>query len=730
MSDEQVSICRFCHAACPVSVTMEDRLPKVITGNRASPTYDGFCCTRGQAMVDLFRHPDRLLQSQKRIAEDTYVPISSDQITDEVAERVRAIVAEHGPSSVAVYFGTATAGYILAAGFASGWLLGLGSRQIYSSMTIDQPGKLVAASMLGGWEAGPHGFTGSDVWMIVGSNPAVTIGGTLPAPNSPRRLKDAVDKGLKLIVIDPRKTETARRAAIHLQPLPGHDAAIIGAMAKIIISRNLHDSAFLAENAEGLEKLYALVEQIDEAQVAKGAAIALDDLVAAAVMFASAHRGIATGSTGANMSGRATLTEYLIQSLNVLCGRYLRAGETLDNPGVLLPEAAPRAQPRAPVPPVDPTMPMSVRGLMASAAGLPTAALADEILNGNIKALFSVGGSPVVAFPDQDKTISALNALDLFVQIDVRMTPSARLADYILAPKITMETASCSYGIESLELYVGSWGMPEPFGIYAPALCDTPEGSDLLEEWEFFWGLGKKLDVPITLHRSESFTGPRRQRRAPGKIPMDRRPSTDEMLDVLTAESRIPLDELRKHRNGAVFPADVVVEPRSPDCSARFQLADQHMMDELEELLASIAGAEQGPPMGSHDFLLISRRAAHLNNSSGQDAPRLIRKGGSYNPAYLNPADLTDLKIESGDDIEIQSDHGSIMGVATVDETLRRGVVSMTHAYGKLPKDNADHRVVGSNTGRLVSVEDGYDRLSGIPRMSGIPVTVRAAVNA
>lgn len=725
LPEKKVSMCRFCAAACPVSVTMEDGLPTNVTGNRASPSYNGFCCTRGQAMVDLFRHPDRLLHSQRRTQDGHYVPIGSEVMMDEIAEKVRKIVAEHGPDSVAIYFGTMTGAYPLAASAGAGWMISLGSRMIFSSMTIDQPGKLIAAAMIGGWEAGPQGFTDADVWMMVGSNPLVSIGGTLPKPNSPRRLRNAIDRGMKLIVIDPRRTETARLAAIHLQPLPGHDAAIIAAMIRIIIAEELYDRGFIEENAEGFETLRQAVASIDPAQVAHESGLELDQLTEAARVFATAGRGIAAGSTGANMSGRSTLTEYLVQSLNVLCGRYIREGEAMANPGVLLPRARPRAQPRAPIAANDPAQQMSVRGLTASVAGLPTAALSEEILSGKIKALFSVGGNPVVAFPDQDLTIKSLQALDLFVQVDVRMTPSAQLAHYVVAPKITFEVPTTSYSLESLELYFGGWALPEPYGLYAPKLADPPAGSDVIEEWEFFWGLAKRAGMPMRFYRSKSFTGPRRETAKPIDVPMDVKPTTDDLLELMTSDSRISLAEVRKFKDGALFPEEVLTAPKDPACTARLQLADPSMMDELRELAGSIAQGQQGPDMGEHDFLLVCRRAAHLNNSTGLDAPRLMRKGGTTNPAYLNPLDLERLAVAPGGDVEILSDHGVIRAVAASDDTLRPGVISMTHAYGRLPSEQADHRRHGSNTGRLLSTDHDFDRYSGIPRMSALPVSVR-----
>lgn len=722
---QTTSICRFCFAGCPLTVTLEDGRPVSVAGNKASPSYAGYCCTRGQSMPDLESHPDRLLHSLRRRPDGIHEKIDSDVMMDEIAEQVQQLVAQHGPGSVAIYFGTMCGAYPLASTFAASWVTALGSPMVFSSMTIDQPGKLIAAALIGGWEAGPQTFDDADVWMIVGGNPLVTIGGALPVPNTPRRLTEALKRGMKLIVIDPRKTETARRADIHLQVLPGHDAAIFAAMIKIVITERLYDSAFVAENVSGFEALRDAVEAIDPARVSAAAGIAAEDLFAAARMFASAGRGLANGATGANMSGRSTLTEYLIQSLNVLCGRYLRAGEPISNPGVLLPRALPRAQPRSPIPANDPSKSMSSRGLTGSVAGMPTAALADEILSGKIKALFSVGGNPVVAFPDQDRTIAALSALELFVQVDVRMTPSAQLAHYVMAPKIAFEVPTCSYGPESLELYVGSWGLPEPFGMYAAKLTDPPVGSDVIEEWEFFWGLARRQGLQLKMYDGPSFTGARREPRPTADIPMDAKPTTDEMLALLTRGSRIPLDELKRHPDGALFDETVLTEPKAENCDARLQVADRGMLAELADLVEAVEQDATGPFHVDHQYVLVSRRAAHLNNSSGQDLPKLVRKGGTHNPVFLHPDDLAALGLGAGAEVEIVSAHGAIPAIAEVDSAMRPGVISMTHAYGRLPSEKADFRQHGSNTGRLLSVEDNFDRYSGIPQMSAVPVSIR-----
>lgn len=329
---------------------MEDGRPVRVTGNRASPVYHAFCCTRGQALPEVMSSSDRLLHSMKMGPDGAHRPIGSAQAIEEVSQRLRAIVERHGPRSVALYFGTYSANYPASVPMAVSLILALQSPMIFASMTIDQPGKDVAAAMLGGWQAGPHGWNDADVWLLVGSNPLVSIGAAMPAQNPGRLLTEAVARGMQLIVIDPRRTQTAKRAQIHLQSRPGEDAALLAAMIRVILDENLQDAAFLRENVAGLEALRAAVAPFTPEYAASRADVPAEQIVKAARVFAGGKRGVAAGATGANMSGRSTLVEYLILSLNTICGRFLREGDAVANPGVLLARAAPRAQPTPPAP--------------------------------------------------------------------------------------------------------------------------------------------------------------------------------------------------------------------------------------------------------------------------------------------------------------------------------------------------------------------------------------------
>lgn len=698
---------------------MEDGRPVRVTGNRESPTYHAFCCTRGQALPEVMANPDRLLHSMKRGTDGIHRPIESTQAIAEIAERLRGIVERHGPRAVALYFGTYSANYPASTPLAVGLMLALQSPMIFASMTIDQPGKDVAAALLGGWEAGPHGFRGADVWMMVGSNPLVSIGAAMPAQNPARMLTEAIARGMKLIVIDPRRTQTAKRAHIHLQAKPGEDAALLAAMIHVILAEGLEDKAFLRDNCTGVDALRQAVALFTPAYAAERADVPREQIIEAARVFARARRGVAGGATGANMAGRSTLTEYLILCLNTICGRFLREGEAVANPGVLLSRALPRAQPTAPRCALFPQEPMAARGLTRSAAGMPTAALADEILAGKVHALLCLGGNPVAAWPEQSRTIRALEAIDLFVTLDIKMSASAKMAHYVMAPKIGLEVPNMSYVTEHMELYAGIWGMSEPFGMYAPSLMAPPEGSDLIEEWEFFYGVARHLGLKLNVYYVDALTSSRRESRPPAEVDMVNKPTTDELYELITRGSRIPLSEVKRHPNGAVFAEEIVATAKDPECTARLQVGSPEMMAELAEVAAErVVDSDEFP------FRLICRRAAHVYNSSGRDLPLLIQKGGRHNPAFMHPADLARLGLKVGEVVTLASRHGTIVALVDADDTLRQGLVSMSHAFGDLPRDRADFRKVGSNTSELTSVEDGFDRYSGMPRMSAVPVKV------
>jgi anaerobic selenocysteine-containing dehydrogenase len=329
----------------------------------------------------------------------------------------------------------------------------------------------------------------------------------------------------------------------------------------------------------------------------------------------------------------------------------------------------------------------------------------------------------MAAWPDQDKTLAAMNALDLNITLDIKMSATAKLADYVIAPKLSLEVPGMTLPTESLTPY--AMGYPEPYAQYTPPIVDPPEGADVIEEWEFFYGLAQRMGLSLTLAAAYEW-GPDAENPALTALDMDNKPSNDTLFTALTRGSRIPFEEVKKYPEGRIWEDEtIVVEPGDPGASGRLQLADATMLGELQE----VAG-EPIRQNTDYAYRLVSRRLPDVHNSAGRDIPKLVRKY-SYNPAFMNPADLETLGLSSGDVVEITSDYSSILGVVEAEEAIRIGVVSMPHGFGDAPGGDQDKDVhtFGSNTGRLSSVERDFDPYSGIPLMSAIPVNVERALD-
>ncbi|MBW2420549.1 MAG: molybdopterin-dependent oxidoreductase [Deltaproteobacteria bacterium] len=722
--------CRTCMVSCGVFMEIEEGRVVSVIGDKDDPASHGYTCARGRDIATHLYGPNRLLRPLRRTPGGEFEPTSPETAISEIASRVRAIVDQHGPASVALYTGTyalAPPGGMLAASFMNA----LGSPMSFSCGSIDQPGKFLARALHGRWHGGSHPFATAETWLFIGTNPAVSGLGGIPTVNPNWHLHRALKRGIKLIVIDPRRSETAKKALIHLQPVPGEDAAVLAGMVRIVLEEALFDKDFVEENAQNLDELRRRVEPFTLELVSQRAGIPAAELIEATRVFASAATGGANAGTGSNMSPRGTLAEYLLACLLTLCGFRAREGDRVANPGVLVPRGPRRAQPLAPTPAWGFPPKLRTRGLSNTACGLPTSALADEILlegEGQIRALICLGGNPLTAWPDQVKTRAALEALDLLVVLDPKLTQTARYADYVIPPKLAPEIPALSYDFEELESHAPGWGYPLPYAAYREALVEPPDGSELLEDWELFYYLGRELGLELQLYMGIL--------RVPGDPPgrfvaldMEQAPSTDELYEMLTEGSRIPLSEVRKHHAGRVYEdPDRVVLPRDPDCQAYLELGNEAMMAQLEE------AAQRGPQDGDDEFAfrLISRRQANTLNSLGRDQAKLVRER-PHHPAHMHPSDMEALGIEPGMLVAITSRRATIHAVAMGSDDLRRGVISMSHGYGidldrlEAGSDPGEPQPfsMGNHTGALASAELDYEEpYTGIPRMSSIPVHV------
>lgn len=721
MVTTQQSICRFCHAQCGVWVDVENGAPTALRGDKSNPVSHGYACLKGRELPTYHTTDERLRHSLRRDEQGELQPISSETAVTEIAERIQALRDRYGPRSVAIYIGTHGYNNLATAALALAWMEAIESPMVFTSVTIDQPGKAVTSGLHGVWMAGCTYMDAADSWMIIGANPIVSMLGPV---NPAYQINRARKRGMKLVVLDPRRTEVARLADVHLQLRPGTDPIVLAGMLRIILTECLHDAAFVDTHACHFDQLVTTVEAFTPQFVAERAGVAEEDLVKAARLYAQGDRGVATAGTGPNMSGHGNLTEYLAQVLMTVCGHWLQAGDPVPNPGVLIKRLEPRAQALAASPAWGFGEQLRIRNLTDTLAGLPTAALADEILlegEGQIRALINIGGNPLMAWPDQLKTQAALEKLDLLVSIDPAMSGTSIMSDYVIAPTLTFE-ADSNTALQEFLASIPSWGYSQPYAQYAPAICEPPPGSDVIDDWKLFYRLGQQMGLALKPKPVSLMMIPPEADAAAIELDMENELSTGELWDRLLEGSPIPYETVKQHREGRLIDLpDARVKPMEEGWTGRLDVGNHVMLGQLE-ILGKSTPHDDYP---DYAFRLVSRRLADIHNSCWHRNTTLTRRY-TYNPAFMHPADLDELGLKSGDVVEITSPRASILGVAEAASDLRRGVISMAHCWGGVPGSPEDPHIDGGNTGRLTATDRDFDPHTGIPRMSAIPVNVCA----
>ena len=713
MIETRETFCRFCHAACPLHVDVEinstgARTQEVVVAVRGimeDPLFEGYTCIKGRQLADQHHAPDRLRNPLQRSDDGSFVEVTSKNALDDIAHRVQAIIAAHGPRAVATYTGTGAFQNSISMPVTQAFHSGIGSPSFYTSITIDQPAHLTSRLRMGAWEAGWQNFRDADVLLAIGYNPLVSSyapAGGLQGTNPFVRLRRAKERGMKLIVIDPRRSELASFADLWLPVKPGEDPTLLAGLINVILQENLHDKDFCDRWVDQLDDLRSAVAPFNPEMVATRCEVEAADVLTAARMFAAGPRGTAGTGTGPNMAAHSTLMEHLALTLNAICGRVNREGDVLESGNFLYPGDTRRAQVIAPSDPA-PGTPHRVRGLKGMPGEMLTNALAEEILEpgeGKVRCLFVCGGNPVVAFPDQLKTIAAMKDLELLVVIDHRMTPTAELAHYVIPPRLELERADVPTVMDRrfASAYVS----------YTPAVLQAD--GDLLSEWEVFAGLAERLGTRIPLPG--------------GDLPLDGSANDDMVLDYAFAKSRLAMSEIRAKRSTIHEELAIKVVAADPDASARFAVAPPDVVEEISVVLSEKTGAEviDGFDPTKFPFRLISRRLKHVLNSLGREIPGLARVG-TTNAAYMNPLDMRDLSLSDGELVRITSPSGEVVGVAEGSDTIKRGVISMSHSWGGSITDE-DVRLHGTPTNRLCTVDSGRDPINGMAIQSAIPIAV------
>jgi len=710
---EARTYCRICAAHCGLVLTIEDGSEKIVAvkGDKENPLSQGYVCFKGLQAEEAHHGPARLLRPLKRQADGSFAGIGSEQALDEISDKLRDIVARHGPEAVATFKGTSGSLYSTHM-IQLDFLTALGSNQFYSVNTIDQSAKLVSFERQGGWGAGLQDIDQSEVLLFFGCNPLISHS-TMPVmgPNPSRTLKRAKDRGLKLIVVDPRRSETAYFADLHLQAIPGRDTAIVGAMVRLVLDEGWEDKDFVARHvgAGRIADLRRAVDPFTPEFAARVSGLDPAQIREAAKIFAhDCKTGAAFAATGPSMAPFSNTMQHLVDSLNIVCGRFRRPGQKAVVDMINPPDAI-RAEVIPPPRWYEKAPPSRIRGAGMLGYDRLASTLAEEILTpgkGRVRALFVSGSNPAVCLPDQKKAVEAMRDLELLVVMDPYMSATAKLAHYVLPPTMMYERSDLPIAVPGANIGTVSWAQ------YTPPVIKVPEGADLVEDWYPYWAIGKRLNLTMQFNGFALDFG------------ANRPPTTDEMLELRAARGRITLPELvedlKRFPAGRIYDhPSAVVQPPRPEADGRFDVMPSDVAGEIREFLASDLVREAGPGTG-HSHLMISRRMNRVMNSVGNNLAGTL-KHDPVNPAYMHPAELDALGLAPGDRVEIASEHGSIETVAQPDKALRPGVVSIAHCWGGLPGEDGP----GANTNLLIADDSHLASVNMMPRMSAVPVNVR-----
>ncbi|KUI28016.1 molybdopterin oxidoreductase [Mycobacterium sp. IS-1742] len=656
------SFCRICTSVCGILVDVDGDQVVRVRGDQDHPFSRGYTCGKGRALPLLHHHPDRLERPQMRIdgkLQDTPWEVC----LDDLGARLKDVIDRHGPESVAFYFSTMeSAGFRMAEALHAA----IGTPAKFSPLTIDGTAKPLVSDLVGGFMglSGRTDFDNADFLMLVGVNPVVSHGHAISMPNPTGTVREIARRG-QVWVIDPRRTETARLATGHLAPRPSTDHAVLAYLVREILQDGMKPDV----PVQGLDELAAAVEPFTLAHTAQLADVDPGDLTRLVAAVRSADCVAIETGTGVTMTAdRANVTQWLAWVLMILTGAMNRPGGTWFHPGF-----AYQLEAFGDLLPVTPTEgafgpgPRSRPEAQAFINEWPCAVLPDEIAAGNIRALINVGGSLVTSFPETGKLVPALQSLEVFATTEIVNNETTQLATHVLPTKDPLERPDITiHDILSARVSVQ----------YTPAVV-APVG-ERRSMWWVFAELGRRLGYDL------------------GSLGDPTTSTDDDVLSVLLAGARSKYDEVAATGfadAGRELPAAWV--DAHIDRMGGWRLAPPLLVDQLRAL-------EPPPPL-----VMVPRRQRKKLN--GQ-----LDFLGEPPEILINPEDGAAAGVVSGAPVTVRSANGEITGVAKLDQSMRRGAVSIPHG----------HHV--ANVNRLTSKDD-IDVVTGMVRYSGIAVSLHPA---
>jgi anaerobic selenocysteine-containing dehydrogenase len=730
-------ICPFCEACCGLEITVSDGRVKRIRGHAADVFSRGYLCPKGVALKDLHEDPDRLLKPLIK-RDGRFVAATWEEAFAEIERRLPPIIAKHGADAVALTLGNPVVHKAALLLYAPRLGRALGSKNVFSASTLDQmPKHLSCGLMFGDFLSIPvPDIERTDFLLMLGANPMVSNGSLWTVPNFRDKAKALRARGGRLVVVDPRRTETAKIADEHIFIRPGGDVFLLLGMVQTLFAEKLVRLGRLADHIAGAEALERLVTGFAPERTAARCGISAETIRGLARSLAAAKRAVVYGRVGTCTQEYGTLCSWLVDVLNILTGHFDEPGGAMFTKAAAL-QANTMGKPGTGKGIVTGRRKSRVSGAPEVLGEFPMSCLAEEIQTpgeGQVKALITVSSNPALSSPNGERFSAAMDQLEFMVSVDVYLNETSRHADVILPGTSPLEDSHYDVAFSQLS-YRNHARYSHPVFQHA---ANHPE------EWQVLLrliGIIQEKGAAADLNRIDDELLMDDLRRTAGPYAeqifkaASHRSGVERLLDIgLRAgpygdqfgmkPNGLNLEKVQAAEGGIDLGA---LEPRVPEVlrtpSGKIELAPAMLMDDLKRPAADL---DRSMP----SLVIVGRRQLHGNNSWMHNLP-VLAKGAAQCIALVNPADAARLGLEGGGRARITHNGRSIEAEVGITDEMMPGVVSLPHGWGH-DQPGAQLEVAALNPGANLNSlmdENRRDPLSGNAVLSGMEVEMSAVTS-
>ncbi len=701
--------CRYCEAACGLTVQVQDNKVEKIVADKENPQTWRDICSKGLTAHELVEHPRRITAPMKRVG-NSFVETTYEEAISAIAGRFNELIAAHGADSIGYYHGNPL-GFTSGVIFSLGWVDAIGTRNRYNVGSIDQNNNHVVSSALFDLPYVPFNpdIDRCDYLLMIGMNPAESKFSWLGnASDGWARARERQSQGAKLVVVDPRRTRSAQQADTHLSIKPGTDWAFILGLLHTVFGENLVDlAACAALPAAQLESIREIALAADQANLSGRCGIDAEDIRQVARDYAQATGAMCLTQTGVSMHTTGTLGHWLGLVLDIVTGHLDKpGGRRFDTGYINMTEFAATGNQSETA--------SRVRGQLTVMGNRSLAELPDEIRTpgpGQIKAMVIQSGNPVVSGPNGQLLDSALAELDMLVAVDLVQRESHRHADWLIPGVHWLEREELLFNLAG--------GMDQPFAQYSAQAVNPPES--IRPEWTFFVDLALAMKVPF-MGKKGANTMIRISRVLARLLRKPQWAASPGLLErlMLRGAKTFSWQQLQNSPHGLQYRDRAYDQLQAQMRGKAIQIGPEQFCTELRRLLDESEQADAEYP-----FTLIGKRTLNMMNSWLMELPNMQKREQS-NDCEVHPVDAHCLGIQEGAKIEVTSAVGSICIKARISDRVAPGVVCIQHGWGSRvfsPVSKEEPLCFGVNVNRLVD-NAAIDPFSGIPNLNSTRVKI------